>query len=80
MLTAYECTYTDVRWVGFLPPLRVPVVVCQKSRESFRVELIVAQVERRVDRLERLEVDVDLFLLPLVGDNGAAVDDQGSML
>jgi len=44
------------------------------------MELIVAQVERRVNRLERLEVDVDLFLLPLVGDNGAAVDDQGSML
>ena len=40
------------------------------------MELVVAEVERRVDRLEGLEVDVDLLFLALVGDDGAAVDDQ----
>ena len=73
-------------WFNSFPPIprnpdrelkgQAPVVVGQKSRESLRVELVVAEVERRVDRLEGLEVDVDLLFLALVGDDGAAVDDQ----
>ena len=40
------------------------------------MELVVAQVERGVDGLERLKVDVDLLFLPLVRDDGPAVNDQ----
>jgi hypothetical protein len=40
------------------------------------VELVVAEVERRVDGLEGLEVDVDLALLALRGQDFAAVDDE----
>ena len=40
------------------------------------VELVVAQVERRVDGLERLEVEVHPLLLSLVGHDSPAVDHQ----
>ena len=40
------------------------------------VELVVAQVEGGVDRLEGLEVDVHLLLFVVVRQNCAAVDDQ----
>ena len=40
------------------------------------MELVVAKVERCVDGFEGLEVDVDLLLLALLGDDGAAVDDE----
>ena len=50
-----------------------PVVVGEQGGEGLRVKLVVAEVEGRVDRLERLKVDVDFFLLPLVRDDGAAV-------
>jgi hypothetical protein len=40
------------------------------------VELVVAQVERRVDGLEGLEVDVDLALLALCGEDLATVDNE----
>ena len=53
-----------------------PVVVSQQSRQRLGVKLVVAEVERRVDRLEGFEVDVDLLLLALVRDDRAAVDDE----
>lgn len=40
------------------------------------VELVVAQVKRRVDGLERLEVEVHPLLLTLVGHDSPAVDHQ----
>jgi hypothetical protein len=40
------------------------------------VELVVTQVERSVDRLEGLEIDVNLALLSFCGDNFTTVDDQ----
>jgi hypothetical protein len=40
------------------------------------VELVVAQVERRVDGLEGLEVDVDLALLALCGEDLTTVDNE----
>ena len=40
------------------------------------MEFVVAEVERSVDRLEGLKVDVDLLLLALVGDDGSAVNDE----
>jgi len=52
------------------------VVVGEQGSEGLRVELVVAQVKRRVDGLEWLEVYVHLLLLALLCDNGAAVDDQ----
>ena len=44
--------------------------------QGLGVEFVIAQVERRVDRFERLEIDVDLPLLAFGGDDFAAVDDQ----
>ena len=44
--------------------------------ERLGVELVVAEVERRVDGLERLKVNVDFALLVLVCQNGPAVDHQ----
>ena len=52
------------------------VVVGEQLGERFRVELVVAQIQRRVDWFERFEIDVDLLLFPVVGDDGSAVDDQ----
>lgn len=40
------------------------------------MELVVAKVERSVDGLKGLEVDVDLPLLAFRGDNFTTVDDQ----
>lgn len=40
------------------------------------MELIVAEVERGIDGLEWLEVDVDSALFALAGDDFAAVDDK----
>ena len=52
------------------------VVVGEQLGERFRVELVVAQVERRVDGFERFEIDIDFLLLAVVGDDGPAVDDE----
>jgi len=40
------------------------------------VKFVVAEVERGVDGLERLKVDVYLAFLSLVGDDRSAVDDE----
>ena len=40
------------------------------------VKLVIAEVERRVDWLEGLEVPAHLLFLPLLGDDGAAVQNQ----
>jgi hypothetical protein len=40
------------------------------------VELVVAEVEGGVDRLERLEIDVDLAFLALARNNFTAIDDK----
>jgi hypothetical protein len=39
------------------------------------VEFVVAKIERRVDRFEGLEIDVDLLFLALVGDDSSTIDD-----
>ena len=40
------------------------------------MELVVTEVERGVDRLERFKVDVNLALLAFLGDNFTTVDHQ----
>jgi hypothetical protein len=40
------------------------------------VELVVAEVQRGVDGLEGLKVDVDLAFLAFGGDDFAAIDDE----
>ena len=40
------------------------------------MELVVAQVQRSVDRFERLEIDVDLAFLALGCDDFTTVDNQ----
>lgn len=44
--------------------------------ERLSVEFVVTEVQRGVDGLERLEVDVDLSLLPLGGQDFTTVDDE----
>mmetsp|Transcript_30137 Transcript_30137/g.49809 ORF Transcript_30137/g.49809 Transcript_30137/m.49809 type:complete len:431 (+) Transcript_30137:808-2100(+) len=52
------------------------VVVLQQLVQRLRVELVVAQVQRGVDRPEGLEVVDHALLLALVGHHRAAVDHQ----
>ena len=40
------------------------------------MKFVVAEVEGRIDRLERLEIDVDLSLLALGGQNFTTVHNQ----
>lgn len=40
------------------------------------MELVVAHVQRSVDRLERLEVNVELLLLSILCDDGSTVDEK----
>ena len=40
------------------------------------MKFVVAEIQRSVDRLEGLKVDVDFLLLALVRHDCAAVDDQ----
>mmetsp|Transcript_3732 Transcript_3732/g.13105 ORF Transcript_3732/g.13105 Transcript_3732/m.13105 type:complete len:297 (-) Transcript_3732:231-1121(-) len=54
----------------------VPLVALQELAQSVRVELVVAKVQRGVDWLEGLEVDVELLLLSLIRDDGSAVNHQ----
>ena len=39
------------------------------------MELVITEVQRGVDRLERLKVNVHFLLFTLLSDDGAAVDD-----
>lgn len=48
----------------------------QELAQSLGMELVVTEVERGVDGLERLEVNVNLSLLSFRGDNFTTVDDQ----
>lgn len=48
----------------------------EQLAQGLGVELVVTEVQRGVDRLEGLEVDVDLPLLTLGCDDFTAVDDQ----
>ncbi len=52
------------------------VVVSQQGRQGLGVELVITQVERGVDGLERLEIDVDLLLLALLGHDGTTVHNK----
>lgn len=52
------------------------LVGLEQLGEGLGVELVVTEVQRRVDGLERLEVDVDLSLLALGGQDFTAVDDE----
>lgn len=52
------------------------LVRLQQLTQGFGVELVVAKVERGVNGLEGLEVDVNLPLLAFRGDNFTTVDNQ----
>ena len=53
-----------------------PVVGLEELAQCLGVELVVAEVERRVDGTEGLEVEGDLLLLAVVGDDGAGVEHE----
>jgi hypothetical protein len=52
------------------------VVVRKKRDEGFCVELVVTEIQRRVDSLERLEVDVNFLFLALVCHNRSTVQHE----
>jgi hypothetical protein len=52
------------------------LVRLQQLTQSLSVELVVTQVERSVDGLKGLEINVDLALLSFRSDNFTTVDDQ----
>ena len=51
------------------------VVIGQERSESLGVKLVITEIQRGVDCLERLKVNVHFLLLALLSDNSAAVDD-----
>lgn len=53
-----------------------PLIRLKELTQGFCVELVVTEIERRVDGLERLEVDVNLPFLSFGGDNFTTVYDQ----
>ena len=52
------------------------LVGLEQLAQGLSVELVVTQVQRGVDGLEGLEIDVDLALLSFRGNNFTTVDDQ----
>lgn len=52
------------------------LVRLEQLAQGLGVELVVTKVERGVDGLEGLEIDVNLALLALCGDDFTTVDDQ----
>ena len=52
------------------------LVGLQQFTQSLGVEFVVTKVKGGVDRLKRLEINVDLSLLSFRGDNFTTVDDQ----
>lgn len=52
------------------------LVILEQLGERLSVELVVAKVEGSIDWAERLEVDVDLSLLALGGQDFTTVDDE----
>lgn len=52
------------------------LIILKQLGESLGVELVVAKVEGGVDWAERLEVDVDLSLLSLGGQDFTTIDDE----
>ena len=48
----------------------------EKFTERFCVKLVVAKIQRSIDRLEGLEVDIDLAFLAFRGQDFTAVDDE----
>jgi hypothetical protein len=52
------------------------LVRLEQLAQRLGMELVVAKVQRGVDGLEGLEVDVDLALLAFCGDDFTAVDDK----
>ena len=52
------------------------VVRLEQLIQGFSVKLVVTQIQRRVDGLEGLKVNIQLLLLAIVGHNSARVYDQ----
>jgi len=52
------------------------VVLLHELHQGLSVELVVTEIQRGVERLERLKVNVDHLLLALIRQNGATVDHQ----
>ena len=47
-----------------------------RARTHFSVEFVVAEVERGIDRLERLEINAELLFFAFSGDDGTAVQHE----
>jgi len=48
----------------------------EQFAQSLSMELIVAEIERSIDGLERLKIDIDFALLSFAGDDFTTVYDQ----
>ena len=51
------------------------VVISKERSEGLGVKLVITEIQRGVDRLEWLKVNVHFLLLALLSDDCAAVDD-----
>lgn len=52
------------------------LVRLKQLAQGFCVKLIVTEIQRSVDRLEGLKVDIDLALLAFCSDDFTAVDNE----
>lgn len=75
-LTSVTTEGTEERTVTVHDDETELLVRLKQLAQSLGVELVVTQVERSVDRLEGLEINVNLALLSFRGDDFTTVDDQ----
>jgi hypothetical protein len=75
-LTSVTAKGTEERTVTVHDDETELLVRLEQLAQSLSVELVVTQVERGVDGLEGLKVDVNLALLSFRSDNFTTVDDQ----
>jgi hypothetical protein len=75
-LTGVSTQSTEERTVTVHDDETELLVGFEQLAQGLGVELVVTKVEGGVDGLEGLEIDVNLALLSLGGDNFTTVDDQ----
>lgn len=75
-LTSVTAQSTEERTVTVHDDETELLVRLEQLAQGLGVELVVTQVERSVDRLEGLKINVNLALLAFRGDDFTTVDDQ----
>ena len=54
----------------------LPIIIGKQSIQGFSVELVITQIERGIDRLEGLKVDVHFLFLTFVSNDRSTVNHE----